>query len=105
MTETATTGASALETATGVILAGGVAWFLTGFVGDAASAEALSPPTEDPGHKDDPTCPNPKTSCTSCMGEGGICTTGSAAQCACDGPSCPVEEPACANCNGKDGKR
>jgi hypothetical protein len=107
VTETATAadGKTEIETAAAVVMAGGVAWFLAGFVGDAAAAEALDPPTTNPDHKDDPTCPSPMQQCRECGGVEEICVTGPAPVCACEvaaAEPCPSKDDTldCTECGG-----
>lgn len=103
---TTSNGQTGVETAAAIVMAGGVAWFLAGFTGDAAAAQgALVPPPTSDGHTDDPGCPSSKSKCSDCSGSGGMCTTGSNSGCACD-DSCPTrdQQPKCSddNCKGDD---
>ncbi|KAF8849829.1 hypothetical protein BDZ45DRAFT_220321 [Acephala macrosclerotiorum] len=96
------TATGEVETAAAVVLAGGVSWFLAGFVGDAGVAESiLKAPKEADGHPDDNTCPNPELSCSECGGTARMCTTGANVGCACEASTCPSgdQAPKCSDRN------
>jgi hypothetical protein len=97
-------GTSGKETAVAVVAAGGVAWFLSGFLGDAAVVESIVEPPEVDGHPDDETCPNSRAECPDCNGIGGMCITGPNLGCACDPHQCPENKPSCLDCGGNSGK-
>ncbi|KAI9682232.1 MAG: hypothetical protein M1817_000286 [Caeruleum heppii] len=106
-TSTATDGATVVETAAAVVMAGGVAWILAGYVGDAAIAEAVLEAPKEAGedHQDDKSCPTPQKACSDCGGKEGMCTTGDATGCVCEEKGCPESPPPCDEaCAAKDGK-
>ncbi|KAL9109869.1 MAG: hypothetical protein Q9227_005572 [Pyrenula ochraceoflavens] len=98
------------KTAVAIVLAGGVCWFLAGYLGDAVAAETLlEEPAEADGHDDDEECPVPENKCSECNGDDTLrmCFSTDAAFCACEPDhECPSEEPLCVdpNCNGQNGK-
>ncbi|KAL2071514.1 hypothetical protein VTL71DRAFT_12749 [Oculimacula yallundae] len=98
------TGTGAVKTAAAVIMAGGAAWFLAGFAGDAGVGEKiLEPPKDGDRNPDDKTCPSPRQSCSSCGAIGQICAVGTSAGCVCDESTadCPsgADKPKCSDVN------
>ena len=70
--------------------------------------DTIEPPGEAEGHEDDPKCKDAKEKCSDCNGVIGICTTGDATGCLCDGEeeNCPAEDqkPKCSDpqCDGNE---
>ncbi|KAF2277259.1 uncharacterized protein EI97DRAFT_417431 [Westerdykella ornata] len=95
-------------TVAAVVFAGGVAWYLAGYVG--AEAAALTAPKEaPPGHENDEKCKDVTPKCKDCGATLGFCVEPNPG-CACDDKEeekkCPEKKPSCeaTECKGDNGK-
>ena len=95
----------AIQTAVAIIGAGGLAWVLAGFAGEAGAAEILNPP-ERPGDADNH-CSDKLPQCSDCLGVDGICLAPDHVGCPCEEHFCPgPNDLTCEDedCNGKNGE-